>query len=414
MNTGFLSQYFESVAAKKLSAVEVDAGKSNQHEFNGTVELKKVFGLDQPKNFKTTFIWIGEENGAISEEGSVTWYDSREKHPTRSEYRLYFSTNEILNLANPGDTLFLARRTNNTVFIIIARSGTTIERQLYWLFGLPTPETGSYELSQIASDKDVQLDFAATYILEEIGVEIEEPDTSKIDSLLAKFNNVFPVTSEFSRYARQTYPGNVDPVIDPDKTITEYMRWEEQLFRRLERHVVSERLSRGFSTSDGEDVDSFISFSLSVQNRRKSRAGYAFEDHVRYVLMKNGIRFSTKVETEHKSKPDFVFPGITEYNNPDFRSEWLTILGAKTSCKDRWRQVLSEARRISVKHLVTLEPAITENQTDEMRASNVQLVLPESIHKTYTADQQNWIMTVKKFIDLLKEREKASSGGTPV
>ena len=43
------------------------------------------------------------------------------------------------------------------------------------------------------------------------------------------------------------------------------------------------------------------------------------------------------------------------------------MLAAKTSCKDRWRQVLAEADRIRTKHLLTLEPAISKIQTAEMR-----------------------------------------------
>ena len=45
----------------------------------------------------------------------------------------------------------------------------------------------------------------------------------------------------------------------------------------------------------------------------------------------------------------------------------------KSTCKDRWRQVLTEADRIEKKYLFTLEAAISNNQTDEMQAKNVQL-----------------------------------------
>lgn len=54
------------------------------------------------------------------------------------------------------------------------------------------------------------------------------------------------------------------------------MEQEELLFRTLERHIVSTRLKEGFG-NEKLDVDVFISFSLSVQNRRKSRVGYALE-----------------------------------------------------------------------------------------------------------------------------------------
>ena len=42
------------------------------------------------------------------------------------------------------------------------------------------------------------------------------------------------------------------------------------------------------------------------------------------------------------------------------------MLGAKSTCKDRWRQVLAEDEKISRKHLLTLEPGISEPQTHQM------------------------------------------------
>ena len=81
------------------------------------------------------------------------------------------------------------------------------------------------------------------------------------------------------------------------------------------------------------------------------------------------------------------------------------MLGVKTTAKDRWRQVLSEADRLPQKYLITLEPAISQNQTDEMNAQRLQLVLPETIKNTYTKSQQKDLLTVNEFIDLVKERQ---------
>ena len=47
MKRGYLSEFFSGVAAKKLSAVEVDPNTSNQHEFNGVSRLKKIFGIEK-------------------------------------------------------------------------------------------------------------------------------------------------------------------------------------------------------------------------------------------------------------------------------------------------------------------------------------------------------------------------------
>ena len=81
------------------------------------------------------------------------------------------------------------------------------------------------------------------------------------------------------------------------------------------------------------------------------------------------------------------------------------MLGVKSTCKDRWRQILSEADRIERKHLLTLEAAISENQTEEMKAGRIQLVLPEKIHATYTKEQQKWLYSVEGFLNEVKERQ---------
>jgi hypothetical protein len=57
------------------------------------------------------------------------------------------------------------------------------------------------------------------------------------------------------------------------------------------------------------------------------------------------IRYARGAETENRNKPDFLFPGQAEYRDPAFPADRLTMLGAKSTVQDRWRQVLSEAAR---------------------------------------------------------------------
>ena len=90
MKNGYLSQYFEGVIAKRLSGVEVDSLKSNQHEFNGVASMKELFGTER-KKLTTRFLFLDDENPPISEDGHMTWYDARANNPNRSEYRLFFS-----------------------------------------------------------------------------------------------------------------------------------------------------------------------------------------------------------------------------------------------------------------------------------------------------------------------------------
>ena len=274
-------------------------------------------------------------------------------------------------MAEPGDLLIIARQRSGELLLVVVPQQTTLENQLVWLSALDASLGEMFELERFGDDNDRELDFAARYILDELGIEIEEPDAGSLDGLLEHFGDTFPTTREFSSFARDTLEG-CDPIQDPDETLLSWMSHEEALFRRLERKIISDRLTDGFADEDSVDVDGFLKFSLSVQNRRKSRVGYALENYLEAILIAHGIRYQRGAETEHKAKPDFLFPGVAEYHDMNFPIESLAMLGAKSTCKDRWRQVLSEAARIPTKHLLTLEPDISGNQTDEMRANDLQ------------------------------------------
>jgi len=403
MRRGLLSDYFDGVAVKRLSAVEANALRSNQHEFNSSKQLKSLLGTPDRVKYQAIFIWIGGEQEALSEEGFLTWYQSRQL--PRKEHRLYFPTNPVCEVAGEGDLLFIARRTDNTLMAIIVPGDSTIQNQLLWLFGLEA-QPGKFESLEISKDNAAELDFTARYILDELGIEVEEPEADRLDTLIEKFGLVFPPTRVLSELARTSLP-QVSAADDPDAALMAWIEMEEQLFRRLERRVVADRIKNGFYSDEGTDVDGFMGFSKSVQNRRKKRAGLALEHHLEAVFSAHKVRFDREGETENRNKPDFLFPGQEEYRNPEFPAARLTMLGSKSTLKDRWRQVLSEAERITPKHLLTLEPGISENQTDEMRAKQLQLILPQSLHSTYRESQRGWLMTLGNFVDLVKGRQRA-------
>ena len=147
-----------------------------------------------------------------------------------------------------------------------------------------------------------------------------------------------------------------------------------------------------------------------MQNRRKSRVGLALENHLECLFIGHGVRYSRTAVTENKTKPDFLFPGHSEYHDANFNPLKLTMLGVKSTCKDRWRQVLAEANRIEHKHLLTLESAISLNQTNEMQTKSLQLVLPHKLHESYTEVQRAWIMGVSSFIELVQESQQHQKG----
>ena len=293
--------------------------------------------------------------------------------------------------------MFIGLRPDDSVLVVIAAKESTIASQLVWLFGVDIGE--KFSVSDDLEHENNRLEYASKCILEQIGVEIYDQDFNYLDEMLTRFSGSFPTTKVFSEYARSTLT-QVDARDNPDEVLMLWLEREETLFRTLEKHLIEQQLAKGFA-----DVDSFISYSLSVQNRRKSRVGQSLENHFETLLRARGIRYDRTKVTENRSKPDFIFPGIAEYHDPKFDASLLTMLGAKSTCKDRWRQVLAEADRIENKHLLTLEAAISTHQTDEMKSKNLQLVIPRAIHKTYTPAQQAWLMDVISFMHLLKIRQ---------
>lgn len=408
-----ISDYFEGASAKYLSAVDARPEKSNQHEIGGLV--KAGFGdfLGRPEkgsviSFKARMVFVRDElDVPIVCEDYVSWYDSR--HAMRApEYRLYYKSNDVTNMLSEGDFFLIGKLRNGSLLLVFAPAGSTTEFQLRVIFGVESVT----DRFQAAALNTTSLVLPLRLVLEDIGLAFSSDpvgDDIWLDRILARFNGVnFPSTADFSMFSRETLEENVDPKISPDDAVIKWMAHEERLFRLLERHRVKDRLIQGFG-EQGDDVDAFISYSLSVHNRRKSRAGYAFESHLAFVFSENGLRFekgSGNNVTENISKPDFLFPSFAEYKNLCYPTASLRLLGAKTTCKDRWRQVLSEGNRIKTKHLVTLEAAISEQQTTEMNASNLQLVVPAAIHSTYTKSQQEWLLSLSDFINEVRELQQ--------
>lgn len=176
------------------------------------------------------------------------------------------------------------------------------------------------------------------------------------------------------------------------------------MFRTQEKHLLGEKL-RNLTKTGVEDPEPFLKLMQSALQRRKSRAGNALENHLEQVFSAHGVTCTRTGVTENRLKPDFIFPGILHYHDPAFPPARLTMLASKTTSKDRWRQILNEAARIPAKHLITLEPSISENQTKEMQSEHVQLVVPAPIHETYTDVQRAWLIDVDEFLSLVRDRQ---------
>lgn len=414
LKKGFLGELFTGVVAKRLTLVETITDKSNQHEFQGVRLLRSLFGVDDRKNIPTTFCWLEAEQSAVTDEGFISWSNVRKGKPRSAEYHLYYNSNEVTRLMAVGDTAFIALRPGNEALVVVAPANSGMLGQLFWLFGISPSEQlkldlgeeeGAATFKDFSNDRSAELDFAARFILDELKIEFELPEADWLDGLLEKYPEKLPGTHEFAQFARDTCKSHVSPGKDPDGSIVSWLDHEEKLFRRHEHLFIARRLDEGFLIDNQQDVKGFLSFMKSTSQRRMSRMGYSLEHHLAAIFSASGLRFTKGATTERTSKPDFIFPGITEYRDIGFETTRLTMLASKSTLKDRWRQATKEADRIGLKHIFTLEPGISVPQTTEMQHQNVQLVLPKVLHQTYREVQRDWLWDLSRFVQLVRERE---------
>lgn len=238
-------------------------------------------------------------------------------------------------------------------------------------------------------------------------VQPEAKEKAEIQKFIAGLTEEFPASEKMSATARyiqdKVYDHTEFIQINPDKKLIDWTNMEYTLFRALEYARYGDIITKGFS-----NVDEFVSVANMVLNRRKSRAGKSLEHHLSAIFDGNGIEYEAQAVTEGNKKPDFIFPSAAAYHDISFSTENLITLAAKTTCKDRWRQVLNEADRLKgePKYLCTLQQGISGAQMDEMQAENVVLVVPKPYIKAYPSDRQHRIWTVERFVRYVQEIEK--------
>ncbi len=394
-----LSQIFSAVAHKRLVAVDLPDAGSNQHELNGSGPLREFFGISGETRGAIDWHYFAEDSEPTRMENSFTFYDARAKSAARTgrtEWRFYYY-GDFLRRAEEGDLLVIARAHSGKLFGLIFQKNSSWCRAAEIFFGLG--ETGA-EFQQL-TDRQLsaqQLQLLRQQILSELELDIPVPSIRSDEQIVVeKFGKAFPTTRQMSDFARTQADSEIK---DPDAALTAWLEREEQLFRALENTIIRERLASGFRT-----VDEFIEYSLSVQNRRKSRMGFALQNHLNEVFIRERIRFTPQARTEGRNRPDFIFPGESEYHNPAFDSSLLVMLGVKSTAKDRWRQVLAEADKVPAKHLCTLEAGISEMQTTEMRRQRLALVVPRALHEAYANSQRASLLSIVDFIAFVRGKQ---------
>ena len=267
----------------------------------------------------------------------------------------------------------------------------------------------------LSSDEDIDEFFAAFNLApgqtkQLIDVAGPVAPDMQIESLMQDFTRQFtsfPDTRLMAEGARNCYNKayGVDAVSIqdfPDRILLNWVDTEYRLFKLMEEKIYADVISQPIGS-----IDAFVSMANEVLNRRKSRAGKSLEHHLACIFTQNHLVFEEQAVTENNKKPDFLFPNAECYHNIQFPADDLIVLGAKTTCKDRWRQVLTEADRVDVKYLFTLQQGISKNQLKEMHDSRLTLVVPNQFIKDFPKEYQQEINNLSGFIRMVKVKQES-------
>jgi len=204
----------------------------------------------------------------------------------------------------------------------------------------------------------------------------------------------FPAGIEIVRKSVELRPLPNTPA---DIRLVKRSECEFELFRSIEQAFELPHIRAGFNT-----VADFIPHAQRILQRRKSRAGRSLELHVREIFLEDGLDegrdFSYQPISELNKKPDFLFPSQAAYQDSDFPKHRLRMLAVKTTCRDRWRQITSEADRITKKHLLTLQEGVSVPQFKEMTEAGIQLVIPGRLREKFPKEVRPHLQTLESFI----------------
>ena len=210
----------------------------------------------------------------------------------------------------------------------------------------------------------------------------------------------FPSGDKFSEETRMALidcvPGFTN--LSADEKIIKGRDTEYELFKLVEQSICDPIIERGFRS-----IDEFVSVANSITNRRRARAGRSFENHIRFTLKDAEIPFEHQPDVD--GRPDFIIPSAAAYNDYDYPADRLFVIGAKTTSRERWRQLLDEGKRVQSKYFMTLQPSMSNRQFDAIVGADVRLVVPESLHTGYPsgAIRGDELLSVHRFIDMVRK-----------
>jgi len=319
----------------------------------------------------------------------VVWQDGRETESTvkwygkgtRSEYRLTGFNRER-------DFPFLDEDCVGALLVVVP------ERPDHFLAYVLDLEEEIEEV-QAALGVEVVKGWAAYDAKARLSDETEDGCLNRSFQKFASDLTAFPRTRVFSDRAWTSLVECVNafarkPV---DTQLLRLVEAEYALFRTVERRICEPEIIRVFKS-----VDDFLATAQTILQRRKARAGRSLEHHVERLLQNAGLPFDKGVVVDG-TRPDIILPGREQYEDSSFPEERLILLGIKTTCKDRWRQVTREAPRARHRFILTMQQGVSSQQMREMGGAGIRLVVPKALHKKFPPVDRPNVVSLKRFID---------------
>ncbi len=365
--------HYGNAILKFISPNDVGVTGGHQCGFYLPKSVWQMFTPDSPtkgRNAKhqVSILWQdGRETKSV-----VTWYGTK----TRAEYRLTRFGH---------DFPFLVADTVGDLLVLIPKSA---DEFLGYVFDLDE------DIEEIIAALGVQpFEHWAMYRNGAPAFEDKNDCLEKQFYEFAKKFTHFPPSIEFSNASRQMLVHCYRELakLSLDEKLLEYTATEYRLFQVVERQICQAEIGRLF-----KDVEDFLKTAASIMNRRKARAGRSLENHVDNLLLEAGLPHQMQPKID--GKPDIVIPDEKAYYSKNYPSKKLFIVGVKTTCKDRWRQVLNEGSRVKNKHILTLQPGISSNQLNEMHSAGVTLIVPKRLQKDYPKEHKLKILTLEDFV----------------
>lgn len=231
----------------------------------------------------------------------------------------------------------------------------------------------------------------------------EQSEESCIEQRFRKFVEhltSFPTGGAFSAETRQTLGACIKHFEDAtlDASLLRLVESEYRLFRMAERVICQNDIVRLF-----KDVDDFLKTALTIINRRKSRAGRSLENHVADLLRRKRIPHEVRPKGI-KGQPDLLIPSVAAYNDPSYPRASVFVVGVKTTCKDRWRQVIEEAPKVHRKYILTVQPGISTAQLRSMKEADVSLIVPSGLHSLYPRERPAGLIDFEQFVERVERR----------